>query len=154
MGRRAFEHFVKMTFYDRLEPLLCSLTEEEEKQTKRMLQMKMLQRLYVLAKVKQATGEELCSSDGVGRAHGDRGEAEGLQHRETNHLIPQGQAGFPEFKYVPYGPANEVIPYLSRHAQENKSFKKGYLREQEWLWKEVKCRLASGQIFYRPQPVP
>jgi proline dehydrogenase len=49
-------------------------------------------------------------------------------------------AGFNVAKYLPYGPVKEVLPYLSRRAQENSSVKGQAGRELSLIMKEIKRR--------------
>ena len=50
------------------------------------------------------------------------------------------RAGYPVFKYVPYGPVRLVVPYLIRRAQENSSVMIGAAKERELLWRELRRR--------------
>jgi proline dehydrogenase len=62
----------------------------------------------------------------------------------ADHLtFTLGQNGYKAYKYVPYGPVHEVVPYLLRRAQENSMLVtgKGAKREQQMLFAELKRRI-------------
>ncbi|KAM7057658.1 hydroxyproline dehydrogenase isoform 2-T2 [Molossus nigricans] len=61
-----------------------------------------------------------------------------------------GQAGYAVYKSIPYGSLEEVIPYLIRRAQENRSVLRGARREWELLSQELRRRLL-GQGLGAPR---
>jgi hypothetical protein len=62
---------------------------------------------------------------------------------DTNS-ISLANAGYPVFKYVPYGPVKEVVPYLIRRSQENASVFQLAKSDANLMWRELKSRFFGG----------
>ena len=63
----------------------------------------------------------------------------------ADHLsFSLGQHGFMAYKYVPYGPIEEVLPYLLRRAEENSSLLGGTAHEMDLMKSELSRRLFSS----------
>lgn len=55
-----------------------------------------------------------------------------------------GSLGYRVYKYVPYGPVQDVVPYLLRRAQENSDVLGSAGREIGNLGRELRRRVGMG----------
>ena len=86
-----------------------------------------------------------CMDDaGISRCP-EGGVAFGQHYGMSDHLTyTLGRAGYQAYKYVPYGPLGEVLPYLVRRAQENAGMLKTSGNERAMLWGELMRRMRGG----------
>lgn len=56
--------------------------------------------------------------------------------------FPLAAAGYPVFKYVPYGPLRQVLPYLVRRAQENSDMLGRVGKERRLLRQAILSRFS------------
>ena len=61
--------------------------------------------------------------------------------RFLKQILFPAAAGFTVYKSVPYGPLDEVLPYLSRRAAENRVVLSGARKELQLLSAELKRRV-------------
>lgn len=54
-----------------------------------------------------------------------------------------GAAGYQAYKYIPYGPVAEVLPYLVRRANENRAIMNTAKDEREIVKNELLRRLFN-----------
>ncbi|XP_064470810.1 hydroxyproline dehydrogenase-like [Ornithodoros turicata] len=54
---------------------------------------------------------------------------------------PLAEQGYNVYKSIPYGPMDDVLPYLARRASENRAVLRGPLKERQMLAKEIRYRL-------------
>ena len=74
------------------------------------------------------------------------GQLCGEEGGESAHVIwphPTAQEGYQANKVLPYGPIQEVLPYLSRRAQENRGIMLNAQVELKLYQSELKKRLIG-----------
>lgn len=64
-----------------------------------------------------------------------------------NLTFSLGQSGYKAYKYVPYGPVKEVVPYLVRRAQENSTIMGRVAEERHMLGAELRRRWGIPVTF-------
>ena len=59
-----------------------------------------------------------------------------------------GRAGYEAYKYLPYGPVVEVLPYLCRRANENSSMFQGAIEYRKFIGQELMRRLRKATKLF------
>jgi len=51
------------------------------------------------------------------------------------------------YKYLPYGPVREVMPYLLRRLEENSDIMGAVGKQRNMIWRELKRRWGMGKAI-------
>jgi len=95
----------------------------------------------MIASHNQETMEFAVNQVDSGKVNKDRVFFGQLYGMADNLSLTLGAAGYNVYKYVPYGPLKEVIPYLTRRAQENSTLLGNTSKERQLLWQELSRRM-------------
>ena len=61
--------------------------------------------------------------------------------------FPLAEAGYMVYKYVPYGPVMEVLPFLFRRVNANGSLPSVWALEKQFLKREIWRRMKAGRLW-------
>jgi len=89
----------------------------------------------ILKVVKRMGQLDLAAKDGVYFA-----QLQGMCDHVSNAL---GQEGYSVYKYLPYGPVKEVMPYLLRRLEENSDIMGVVGKQRQMIWSELKRRMLA-----------
>jgi len=65
-----------------------------------------------------------------------------------------GQEGYAVYKYLPYGPVKEVMPYLLRRLEENSDIMGAVGKQRQMIWTELKRRFWAASEVAGEGPRP
>mmetsp|Transcript_6750 Transcript_6750/g.13037 ORF Transcript_6750/g.13037 Transcript_6750/m.13037 type:complete len:645 (+) Transcript_6750:109-2043(+) len=116
------------------------LTEAEKKTRRRRSKTLLMVASHNENSVLSTVG--LMSSMGLAK---DSGVCFGQLRGMCDHVsLSLGSNGFWVYKYLPYGPVKEVMPYLLRRAEENSTLMAGAGKERGLLARELRSRMGLG----------
>ncbi|XP_020083925.1 proline dehydrogenase 1, mitochondrial-like [Ananas comosus] len=115
---------------------------------------------FLLERVRQGSGAVVLATHNVESGRLAAAKAQELGIVKTDQKLQFAQlmgmadglslglrnAGFQVSKYLPFGPVDQVIPYLLRRAEENRGFLSSAALDRQLLRKELKRRLKTAVL--------
>ncbi|KAJ6849164.1 proline dehydrogenase 2, mitochondrial-like [Iris pallida] len=115
---------------------------------------------FMLEKVLSGSGSLVLATHNLESGKAAAGKAEELGIGKRNRKLQFSQlmgmadglslglrnAGFQVSKYLPFGPVDQVIPYLLRRAEENRGLLSASSRDKELIRKELRRRMKTAVL--------